>query len=182
MIIGSTINYIFYVKNLGSVLSADSLPVCVLIRNGIDTVVPVTVSQLTDNSYSASFTIPDNWIAGETIQLRISAVYQGFSIPPKTINLGILEDSVTPIDSLQIANTILNASNGVEPGLTLQQALQGIVAVLYGKDQITPGAGNTATVVFRNPADNTNRLTIEMDHSERITVTPNYTPSTPTEP
>jgi hypothetical protein len=61
----------------------------------------------------------------------------------------------------------------VESGLTITNALKLIVSVLIGKTTITPGSGETATVVFRDVNDGVDRVTVDMDGSERTHVTLN---------
>lgn len=76
---GGEISAIFYVRSgLGRPpVLADSLPTCVLVRNGADTAQVVTVSALPDDGYHASAAIPAGWSVGDTLHLRISAVKSG---------------------------------------------------------------------------------------------------------
>lgn len=70
-------------------------------------------------------------------------------------------------------DTVLTASNGVETGLTLQQALRLMSSVLVGR---VSGAG-TGIEVFRNAvADNKNRVTATIDTSgNRTNITTDLT-------
>lgn len=99
MLPGKTAIHIFYVRSLnGSILSADSLPVGILIRNGVDTVIPVTVTQLVDNSYLCSAEIPSNWAEGDFVHLRITAVSLGITLS-ETVELGIISKPLATIES-----------------------------------------------------------------------------------
>lgn len=160
MLPGSTVNYIFYIKTLGSVLTADSMPNCVLIRGGIDTVVSVSVSQLVDNSYSASFTIPSNWSIGETIQLRINAVVNGLSLPSKTINLGTIESAFRDTDRtalLSAQSAALAVADGrqrinyLASTFTIYNADGSVRRVFNLRDQDNNAASSAATAVERIP-------------------------------
>lgn len=89
----------------------------------------------------------------------------------------ILEDTGTtlPAALTAIANyvdtipaDILDATNGVESGMTLRQALRVLLAAGVGK---LSGA-NTTTVTVRNPGDTKNRIVATVDeHGNRSAVT-----------
>ena len=89
----------------------------------------------------------------------------------------ILEDTGTtlPAALTTIANyvdtipaDILDATNGVESGMTLREALRALLAAGVGK---LSGA-NTTTVTVRNPGDTKNRIVATVDeHGNRSAVT-----------
>jgi hypothetical protein len=59
----------------------------------------------------------------------------------------------------------------IEPGLSVREVLRLLLAVAAGKTDIVPGAGASATVRFRDPADTTDRVVATMAGSERVAVT-----------
>jgi len=68
---GQDATHTFYIRSGGgAVLTADSTPVCTLIRDGVDTAETVTVTQQPDGSYLASFLIPSDWVAGDIVTMR----------------------------------------------------------------------------------------------------------------
>ena len=58
----------------------------------------------------------------------------------------------------------------IEGAYTAEDVLKILLAVAAGKTTITPGSGETATVVFRDVNDSADRLTASMDGSERTDV------------
>ena len=89
LLAGLTANHIFYIRTLISqrVLIPDALPSGILIRNGIDTSVVVSVSTLVDGSFLAQSVLPSNWIEGDVVHLRITAISSGLDLT-QTIDLG----------------------------------------------------------------------------------------------
>lgn len=63
----------------GATSNADSLPTGILSRNGTDTAVTVTVTNLVTGRYKAVFTIPATYIAGDDLDLAISATVSSVS-------------------------------------------------------------------------------------------------------
>lgn len=60
---------------------ADVLPTVVIIRNGIDTAVVTTVTAgVLAGEYRYEFTPPTNWVEGDEIHARLSAIVNGFSV------------------------------------------------------------------------------------------------------
>ena len=59
----------------------------------------------------------------------------------------------------EIADTLLQFTDGVESGVTLQNALRGMVAALFGK---LSGAGTT-TITIRNAGDTKDVLVATVD-------------------
>jgi len=79
----------FYIRSgNGAVLTADSTPVCTLIRNGVDTAETVTVTQQPDGAYLASFLIPVDWESGDIVTMRVEAVVNSVPVPPDTLLVG----------------------------------------------------------------------------------------------
>lgn len=78
---------------------------------------------------------------------------------------------VLPMESQTQTHTDLTVPDGVESGVTMQQALRILLAVAAGKTDIIDLGGGLATVVFRDTNDTKNRLTANMTGSERTTVT-----------
>jgi len=105
LLAGLTANHIFYVRTLLSqrVLIPDVLPSGILIRNGIDTAVVVSVSTLVDGSFLAQSTLPSNWIEGDVVHLRITALSSGLDLT-QTIDLGEIGVSGSAIASLVRTN------------------------------------------------------------------------------
>jgi len=79
LLAGATANHVFYIRTLLSqrVVILEDLPTGILIRNGIDTVVPVAISALGDGSYLAQSALPSNWVEGDVVHMRIGAVSDG---------------------------------------------------------------------------------------------------------
>jgi hypothetical protein len=63
----------------GVATDADSLPTGVLVKNGADTLVAVTVANKATGSYTASCTIPKDATAGDSFSLRIEATVNSVS-------------------------------------------------------------------------------------------------------
>lgn len=61
----------------------------------------------------------------------------------------------------------------IEGVYTAKQIMQLLASVALGKTTIIDNGNNTATVIFRDLADTGNRITAEMEGSERINVTLN---------
>ena len=109
---GKQFSHVFYTRNaIGDPLSADSLPIVVILLNGIDTAVPVTVSQLADLSYLFSFTVPPNWSEGSSVQARISATVAGKALID-TANLGHVTLSI--VDTIDKVDETWKI-NGLDP-------------------------------------------------------------------
>jgi len=100
LLAGSTANHVFYVRTLLSqrVIILEDLPTGILIRNGIDTVVPVAISALGDGGYLAQSALPSNWVEGDVVHLRISAVSDGLPLT-QTEKLGQIGVSGSAIAS-----------------------------------------------------------------------------------
>jgi hypothetical protein len=58
----------------------------------------------------------------------------------------------------------------IDGDITAEEALKIILSVLAGKTTITKGTGNTAVVKFRNIGDTKDRLSVNMEGSERKTI------------
>ena len=102
---------IFVVKNTQGVLvNADNTVSASIYRNGVLTVVAVSVANVTTGIYSYSLSVPSNWVKGDTVVLQLSAVVEGFSTN-STLSLGtVAGDSAdqSDIDALQNNLIILN--------------------------------------------------------------------------
>jgi len=104
---GQDATHTFYIRSGGgAVLTADSTPVCTLIRDGVDTAETVTVTQQPDGSYLASFLIPADWVAGDIVTMRVEAVVQSITVPPDTLIVG----TVITIAQIQDGSIDLTAS------------------------------------------------------------------------
>jgi len=68
----STISY------FGGLIDADSLPAASLVRNGTaDNAVAMTVTRISTGQYSAAWTVPGTYAAGDILQLLVTAVVGG---------------------------------------------------------------------------------------------------------
>ena len=69
---------------------ADALPTGVLVRNGTDTAIAVTVTNKATGRYKAAVTIPSTYVGGDEVQLFLSytvdAVARGAIIWAATLN------------------------------------------------------------------------------------------------
>lgn len=61
----------------------------------------------------------------------------------------------------------------IEGGYTAEQVMRMLASVIAGKSTIVDNGNNTATVVFRDLTDSQDRITVEMEGSERASVTLN---------
>jgi hypothetical protein len=64
-------------NSAGVAVDADSLPTGVLVRDGLDTAVVVTIVNKSTGVYNASFTMPSNAVAGNVFQIRMDATVSG---------------------------------------------------------------------------------------------------------
>lgn len=64
-------------RTSGEVYNPSSGPAAVLIRNGVDTAEPVTITQLGTGLFRATFTIPSAWSLRDVVELRVSATVDG---------------------------------------------------------------------------------------------------------
>lgn len=75
MIAGDFVSKDFTVQDgTGAASNADFLPTAVLVRNGSDTAVVVTVTNKETGVYNISFTIPATYEAGDEVEVRVTAV------------------------------------------------------------------------------------------------------------
>lgn len=112
---------------------------------------------------SVSTSLPDVNVASITAGAITSGAYAAGAITASAIAADAIGASELATDAVtEIVNGVLDATDGVESGLTPRQALRIIAAVAAGK---VSGAG-TATIVFRNAvADSKNRITGTDDSS-----------------
>lgn len=83
---------------------------------------------------------------------------------------GELNGSILPYSELSpqgLADALMNYA--VEGDYTLQEILQILASVAAGKTSITPTGEGSAEVIFRNLLDTKDRVSFEMDGSERVT-------------
>ena len=80
---------------------------------------------------------------------------------------------ITVLESPVDGATIGGWSEPIDNGLTGAQLLQLMASVLFGKTSITDLGGGLATVKFRDLEDSKDRVTADMDGSERTDVTLN---------
>ena len=59
--------------------------------------------------------------------------------------------------------------SAIDGGMTVRQVMKALLAIMAGKTNIATGP--PVVVTFRNPADTKDRVTAEMDGSERVDVT-----------
>jgi len=75
---GDTIAWQFVTKNASKALvDADSTPTGTLVKNGTDTALSVAITKSTTGTYNAQFTIPDTYVEGDEVALRINATIGG---------------------------------------------------------------------------------------------------------
>lgn len=74
------------------------------------------------------------------------------------------------VDVPSIVDGVWNESDGIETGLTPKQALRVLTAVLAGKTAIVDHGDGTATVTFRDINDLADRVTAEIEGSERLEI------------
>lgn len=110
---GSLISVDFNINDaFGVSTDADSLPVAVLVRDGVDTAVVVTVINKETGIYNASFTVPDDVSQGNVLQVRMTAtidsevskaiIYQevfGGAYPELLLNIDFITQTVDGVAS-----------------------------------------------------------------------------------
>lgn len=72
-----TVQFTTQNPNTGAAQNADSPPTGVLVRNGVDTAIVVTITNPATGVYNASWTIPTSYVAGDEVQIRIAAAVAG---------------------------------------------------------------------------------------------------------
>ena len=118
MLPGKTFTHLFSIRIAQRIVIPDALPVCVLIRDGVDTVVTVNIASTIDGGYKAQTLIPSDWVEGDLVHLRITANKDGYTFT-KTELLGEvnLSQSATQRNILRLAkihgltNTPVTASD-----------------------------------------------------------------------
>ena len=132
---GKTISHFFYVRSLSNrILVPDANPTAVLIRGAIDTVVPVSVSSTVDGAWVAQATLPSNWVEGDVVFLRISAVKDGYTMSD-TIKLGTVDpDNSTKLSTIDINARI--AKQGITNRYKIDETVN--TGTLYADDGVTP--------------------------------------------
>jgi len=125
--------------------------------DGVNSAVVVTVSEIGNGRYQASFTPTST---GFWYLLITNATYnpRGWDEEFDVTTGGVLSTS-------DIANGILLLANGVESGFTVQDTLRLMSGVLCGKVSGGPGSP-----VFRNMPDTANRVAATADASGNRTV------------
>lgn len=85
-----TVDFVTTNQTTAALQDADSLPAGLLVRNGADTAVTVTVTNKATGRYKAAVTIPSTYAAGDEVQLfaayTIDAVARGAVIWSATLN------------------------------------------------------------------------------------------------
>lgn len=85
-----TVDFVTTNQTTAALQDADSLPAGLLVRNGADTAVTVTVTNKATGRYKAAVTIPSTYAAGDEVQLfaayTIDAVARGAVIWTATLN------------------------------------------------------------------------------------------------
>jgi hypothetical protein len=149
---------IFNTRNVfGQLAAPDSTPTAVLYRNGvIDGAVTVTVAQLTTTRFSATYTIPGTYSAGDTLQVIVSWTMGGaadelplpiyvidsarlYDITAGTTNArAIVEGYAAGEDPGTLLGTTLSGLQSAV--LSLQALASSISTAAYTTDNATPGS------------------------------------------
>jgi len=149
---------VFNTRNVfGQLAAPDSTPTAVLYRNGvIDGAVTVTVAQLTASRFSATYTIPGTYSAGDTLQVIVSWTMGGAAdelpLPIYVIDSARIYDITAGTTNARA--TVEGYALGEDPGtllgttliglqsavLSLQALASSISAAAYTTDNVTPGS------------------------------------------
>lgn len=71
---GQTVSIQRQTQNIsGAITDADSLPTCVLVKNGEDTAEVVVVTDIGTGLYLLEFTIPSSYVYGDQVAIRMTA-------------------------------------------------------------------------------------------------------------
>jgi hypothetical protein len=111
--------------------------------------------------------------ANHTFEIDGPIVVDGGGEPvlPTLGAYNVLIRSILPMESQTAQHTDLTTPDGIELGVTMQEAMRIILAVAAGKTNITDLGGGLAEVIFRDTNDTKNRVIADMTGSERTTVT-----------
>lgn len=138
---------------------------------------PITI----DSSVTPYFFLQNNWQikpyeSTHIFELDGALVPESFqpAVRPTVGTYNVVVRSILPLQSVTTlvdGGIGLTYPDGIETGVTMQEALRVILAVLAGKSLITDLGGGDAQVIFRNPPDTKNRVTANLTGSERTSVT-----------
>lgn len=97
-----TLQFVTHNATTGADTDADSTPTGVLVRNGSNTAVTVTIADVGTGLYTAAWTIPDSYSAGDEVQLRVTATVNSVTgsavVWDRSLTAG-LDDSVGDLDT-----------------------------------------------------------------------------------
>jgi hypothetical protein len=157
-----TVDFTVHDSSSGELSNADSLPVGTLIQNGVDTAVTVVITNKATGRYKAQVIIPDTYVAGDEVQIYISATVNtldgGRNIWDSTlepvINVSGYVDDAGPLaadfDGDTGLSTINNAFDGAQLVFT-SGALQGIARM------ISDYTGSSRNIAFTGVGDDRDR-------------------------
>jgi hypothetical protein len=128
----------------GAAANADSLPSALVVRNGTDDATPVvTVTNPATGEYALSLTVPVGYVAGDAVQVKITATVGGivskFTTQPEIL------------DTIRVSQvvTVLFATL-VESGITFAQLCEVLGAFAAGK-RSNAGTVNERYDALNNP-------------------------------
>lgn len=128
----------------GAAANADALPVGTLVRNGIDDVTAVTVTNVDAGRYKASCTIP-SWTIGDAISVSIAATIGGIAAKEIILNDVLIASSASLVSTLlatavpnsNTAGTVADAFNAARAQGFGKWVLVGTTLNIYGADGVT---------------------------------------------
>jgi len=136
---GSTVTEFVYIRNgAQEVLTGGSIS-CVVIRNGIDTVVSTSIDSSSDKAFKVQFVIPSNWAEGDRVHLRYSADYQGYPMTDTKL-IGEVSVVAEQVQELDDRLQVLYELSGFAPGVDVtakppNSATPGYRATSTGRNQ-----------------------------------------------
>jgi hypothetical protein len=167
MLAGDPILEIFYIRRAsGAVLQPDALPVATLIRNGVDTTVPVVVTAGSDGGFQAATSSLVTWVHGDVLHLRVNAVASGVPLQ-FTTRVGTINDANRPVIVFTGSSTAAAATptftadagcgcDGDDRTHDVYQGDRWLFTITLRRDgqPVSVPSGSSITVVFKSDAKN----------------------------
>lgn len=150
MLASTTFTSTFEVRGTsGALQNADSLPTASVYRNGVLTVLSVTVANLSTGVYQYSFSVPA-WNTGDAVDVHVSATVDSFTLSDK-ISKSITETGADNATLTLIQKYHDNTVKFFESdGTTETTQANAVRMTVYDNDGTTP----LKTVEFRNSTNN----------------------------
>jgi hypothetical protein len=124
----------------GPLVNADALPVATLIRNGVDLVDVVTVTNVTTGRYRASGTVPAAAVVGDVIQVRVEFAVGGTQTADLIFG-GTIDHDIAAGTEMTLTS---GERTGISDSLTTKLDAQGLTSTRAAKLDRLPAVGTVA--------------------------------------